>query len=214
MSYARRLFVLLALYAVVACVAPTPPLPSLVQQASQRFPEAPPVAAAVLEGDGATAPSDKFGKAGRYRVLHAASACENPLRQGAPLVWPDRSAPPTVGEPTRVQWTATPSAPFVDTPQAVLLVSFGRREPILLTDAGYPGCWLHVDPDPRNLFTIMPAAGSTLTHDGGRIWLHWTPPAALAGVEIVAQLIIATPGANPGGWLLSPGLEMWIGSGQ
>lgn len=203
---------LLALF--VRCVANPAPLPELAQHATQGIPDQPPVAYLTLDGDRAEVQKGRFGPAGRYRVLHGGSACANATGHGAPLVWPDRSAPPTVGVPTRVQWTSTPTAPFIDTPQAVLLLSFGRREPVLLTSAGFPGCLLHVDPSPRNLFAVVPKQGSEVTHDGGQVWLHWTPPSAFAGIELVAQLVLASPEANQGGWLFSPGLEMWIGSGQ
>jgi len=152
----------------------------------------------------------RFGSRGRFRVVHG-SVCRAPGR-GSPLVWPGRTLP-RVGAPLRVQWTTTPTAPYISGP-VFLLLSFGDTPSVELPPvAGFPGCTLHVDPDPRNLYAIAPARGSILTQDGGQVWLHWTPPASFAGVELNCQLVAHAPGANAGGWLFSPGLEMWIGAG-
>ena len=158
-------------------------------------------------------PTNRFGPRGRFRVIHK-SACDSSLSMGNPLVWPDKSMPPTAGQPLRVQWTTTPSAPFADVEPVYLLVSFGDVTPIELpASTGFAGCTLHVDPNPRNLFTFAPGSIPQLTQDGGRIWLHWTPPAAFAGHEMNMQLVTFARDANSAGWILSPGLELWIGSG-
>lgn len=149
-----------------------------------------------------------YGREGRFRVIHA-SACDGP--GGNPLVWPDRTNPPTVGRPLRVTWTVRPSKPLPEAFSAHLLVSFGDVMPIELPAAvGYPGCTLHVNPNPRNLRVLTPAAGSILTRDAGRVFLDWTPPPALAGVEVNCQLLVWVGGR----WRFSPGLELWIGHGD
>lgn len=199
---------------IVGCTAALRPSPV---QGTEGLPVAPPQQAHAATLDGAVGESrrDRFGRLGRFRELHGATACDNLLRQGNPLVWPDRSMPPAAGHPLRVQWTTTPTPPGVDTPVGYLLASFGTRPPIDLTPAGFSGCLLHVDTNPRNLFVLShdPDGTPQFTHDGDQFWLHWTPPDAFAGHEIVLQLVISTPGANDPGWLFSPGLELWIGSG-
>lgn len=201
----RRAWLGLAL--LTACASP-PALPVPATPAT----EMPTPLVLGAELDGPTPAREKFGKRGRYRVVHT-SACLSSDRTGGPLVWPDRSAPPTAGAPTRVQWTTTPSAPYPQAP-AVLLMSLGDVTPIPLGAAGLPGCALHVDTNPRNLFAFTPGTVPWLTQDGGRVWLHWTPPASFAGVELNMQLVVYSPGANDAGWLTSPGLELWVGSGK
>lgn len=199
---------------IVGCTVALRPAPV---QGTDGLPPAPPqqTLAATLDEDLGPARRDRFGRVGRFRELHGSTACDNSLRQGNPLVWPDRSLPPTAGQPLRVQWTTTPTAPHIDTPVGYLLASFGTRQPIELTSAGFPGCLLHVDTAPRNLFVLShdPDGTPQFTHDGDHFWLHWTPPDAFAGHEIVLQLVVSAPGANEAGWLFSPGLELWIGSG-
>tara|TARA_R110000782_G_scaffold253743_1_gene341956 strand:- start:34846 stop:35355 length:510 start_codon:yes stop_codon:yes gene_type:complete len=151
---------------------------------------------------------DRFGPRGRFRVVHG-SACDTP--GGNPLVIPDLSAPPAAGQPLRVVWTMAPSAPFPSSDSAFLLVSFGDVAPVRLpASAGLPGCTLHVNPNKAALRALAPAQGSILTAEGGRVWLHWTPAAAFAGHEINCQLVVRRGGR----WALSPGLEIWIGSGN
>ena len=106
-------------------------------------------------------------------------------------------------------WTTRPSAPYSTPAAAYLLVSFGDATPLELpASTGYPGCTLHVNPAPRFLRVVTPTPGSILTRDGGRVFLDWTPPPALAGVEVNMQLIAFVDGH----WRFSPGLELWIGS--
>ena len=205
----------IAVLALTACSVPAPPLGT---PSTDSILEAPPARAAALRIDDAPPVPDRerFGKRGRFRVVHK-SACDawSTYARGNPLVWPDQDTPPTAGEPLRVLWTTTPSSPYMDVVAAYLLVSFGDVKPVELPpEIGYPGCTLHVDPNPRNLFVLTPSPGSVLTMDGGRIWLHWPPPDAFAGHEVNCQLMVHAADANAGGWLFSPGLEMWIGSGR
>lgn len=185
----------LALLALAACATPTPPLEA--------------VAALGIDAPAAAQPG-RFGATGRYRVLHGSTSCES--RGGNPMVWPDRSAPPTVGRPTRVEWTTNPTAPYRDG-YAYLLVSLGDAPPIDLTPFGFTGCTLWVTTARGKLFSVAPKPGSRLTREGGTFELNWTPPPAFAGVEVRYQLVVASPDNAPG-WILSPGLEAWIGSGD
>lgn len=149
----------------------------------------------------------RFGAVGRYKVLR--SFCRQDGVRGNPIVIPDRSAPPTVGVPSRIVWmteTLGPRPPAA----AALLVSFGSRPVIDLAPAGFAGCRMWVDPSPSNLWSLTPAPGSMLTLEGGRLWLHWTPPPALAGQELVLQPLFAVP---PGRWLWAPAVQVWVGAG-
>lgn len=192
------LLVPLALMLVVAGCAAPPPAPPFAAQVAEDTAPAPPV----LD-------RQRFGAAGRYRVIHGRTACAGGAR---PVVIPDRSSPPAVGVPMRVAWT---TAGVID-PQpaeAWLLVSLGDVTPVRLVDVGLPGCWLHVDPGPRNLWAFAAGAVPWLEADGGYVRMLWTPPASFAGLEVNMQLVARAPGVNPAGWMLSPGLEVWIGAG-
>jgi len=192
--------------ALVACTTPEPfPAPT-----GGGMPQ--PLARAVTL-DTAEAPQHRYGPRGRFRVVHK-SACDRSDHGGNPLVFPDLSMPPTVGEPLRVMWTTEGTvAPFPAAP-AVLLISLGDVQPVELAGVGLPGCTFHVDGNPKNLHVFAPGTVPWLTQDGGRIWLHWTPTPIFAGVEINMQLAVKAPGANAAGWLLSPGLELWVGRGD
>ena len=183
-----------ALLLLAAChTPPPPPLGALASLESVVAPAAP--------------DPNTFGMRGRFRVVHA-SACDAP--GGNPLVWPDHTMPPTAGQPLRVEWTTAPSRPYREGP-TYLLLSFGNAVPIVLpAELGFPGCTLHVNPSPKNLHAIAPAAGSILTQSGGIVSLDWTPPAAFAGLEVNCQLVTH----RAGGWVFSPGLELWVGSGR
>lgn len=180
------------------------------------MPEAPPLAPAAALLDGADAPvpaRDRFGAFGRSRVVYGRTTCAAGGRGGV-LVHPDPKARPTVGRPLRVVWTTTPTAPYVEPVACYLLVSFGDVAPTQLVGVGLDGCTLHVDGNARNRYSLTPAPGSILTAQGGRITLEWAPPASFAGVELNLQLLVYAPGASRTGWTLSPGLELWIGSGD
>ena len=198
----RTLFAVFALAACTASPAP-PPAPPLGTIAASM------TDAVRLAEEIPRAPADRFGVDGRFRVIHT-TACDTV--GGNPLVWPDHSMPPAAGRPMRVLWTTTPSAPF-DAAPAFLLVSVGDVEPRPFVGVGLDGCALHVSADPRNVLVFAPAPGSVLTADGGRLWFQWTPPDIFAGVEINCQLMRYSKRANAAGWLFSPGLEIWIGSG-
>lgn len=159
----------------------------------------PPLRAAAMEGSGS-----RYGPTGRYKVLH--SPCRQDGAIGRPVVLPDRDAQPAVGRPTRVQWNTELLAPKSPA-SAFLLVSFGVRPPVNLTAAGFPGCLMHVDPNPANLWTLAPAPGSLLTLDGGRLMLHWTPGPEFIGQELVLQPLFALPPR----WMWAPAVQVWVG---
>lgn len=155
------------------------------------------------------APS-KFGRVGRARIIRSGCRPADPV-MGSPVVIVDGF--PTAGRPFRVLWTVNPTAPYDADRPAMLLVSIGPAESVRLDPVGMPGCVLSVGTSPDRLFSVLPRVGTPLTQDGGRVWLHWTPPAEFAGLEVRLQLAVVSPGQTDTGWLLSPAVELWIGSG-
>lgn len=206
------------LLALASCATPPPatttaPPIDAAPSIGMPSPPAPPAhlsaAAAFLDGPtGTTTPQHaRYGPIGRYRVLH--SPCRMDGASGRPVALPDRRSPPTVGRTTRVQWSTELLAPPMPA-AAYVLVSFGHRPPIDLTAAGFPGCLMHVDPAPSNLWAIGPGPGSIVTVQGGRLWLDWTPAPEFAGHEIRAQPLFALRGR----WIWGPAVELWVGAGQ
>jgi hypothetical protein len=147
---------------------------------------------------------------GRFRVLHAPDACRSAIvGQGNPLVSTDGF--PMPGRPLHIEWTVNPTEPYEDDRPAFVLMWFDSAEPFDLTPHGQPGCHLWAPPDPRHFVKMLPRDGGILRQDGGRISLNWTPGPQWAGRKIYTQLVVMSPGANALGWLLSPGLECWVG---
>lgn len=149
---------------------------------------------------------------GRARVLHGPSACRSAIRgQGNPTVRVTDHFP-TAGRIWTCSWTVNPTRPLeVDRP-ALLLVGFEEADPLDLSALGYPGCMLHVPSNPRKLMTLSPVSGSSLLQQqNGVVTLQWPIPAEFAGGRLYLQLAVYSPGANAQGFLLSPGLEVWIG---
>lgn len=212
-------WILFAAVCVVSCrlTRRTPTPPPFVPPSSSSLP-APPAAAAVTLDAAAPVPRNRYGRHGRFRVVHK-SACDS--RGGNPLVWPYRRPrdpakprPPAAGEPMLVQWTTEGAIEPFPNVATVLLVSFNDVRPIELHGVGLDGCSFHVDGNPKNLYAFTPGTVPWLTQAGGKVWLEWTPPASFAGVELNMQLVVHAPGENDSGWLLSPGLELWIGRGD
>lgn len=115
------------------------------------------------------------------------------------------------GEPLRVGWTTTPTGPYRDA-VVFLFVWFDEARPTDLTPFGYPGCALWAPLDPKRYFTLIPNKGGLLTNEAGRVDLRWTPGPEFRGRKVYTQLAVYSPGSNVQGWLLSPGLEIWVGS--
>lgn len=148
---------------------------------------------------------------GRVRMLRARTACDvppfSPGGPGVPYFVADPE--PRVGHPFRVQWSTKPTAPG-EPPAwpAALILSFDVLTPALpLFWLGATGCSQQVPLD----VALLPAAGSILTQQGGRVFLDWTPHAGLAGTVFYGQLAVLAPGVNPANLLLSPGMQVLIG---
>tara|TARA_R110002126_G_scaffold291760_1_gene457064 strand:- start:42994 stop:43581 length:588 start_codon:yes stop_codon:yes gene_type:complete len=149
---------------------------------------------------------------GRFRVMHGPSACASAIvGQGNPLVWPSATRP-RAGEPTRVDWTLNPTPPY-EARAALLMVWFDETPaPIDMTAFGYTGCLLWAPTQLGRVHTITPKDGTMLTQSGGAVSLTWTPSLQWVGRKLFCQLAVHSPGANAQGWLLSPGLETWVGN--
>lgn len=147
------------------------------------------------------------------RVLHGRTAClpENG-RGGNPMVHVG-GGKPAAGQPFVVEWStvacATP-APMPFRPAALLVGLTPAAAPLDLTPSGSPGCTLLVEPE----FLLVPgtSAADVLWQQGGTVRLDWTPPAGLVGSTFFVQLIVLEADANAAGLLVSPGLEVHVGS--
>ena len=94
-----------------------------------------------------------------------------------------------------------------------LLVSLSKPQlPVNLTSLGWTGCWLQVNTDPRTLTAMVPAEGSILYPQNGRLVLDWTPERNLVGFEFWLQQVWIDAEANPAGALLSSMLHVVVGS--
>lgn len=148
---------------------------------------------------------------GRARMIHAPTPCDvpsfAPSGPGAPYFVTE--GVPRAGMPFRVDWTTKPTSPG-EPPAwpALLLVSFQLQAPVPMDVVGAPGCHLMVVPE----FLMVPHAGSILTQSGGRVRLDWTPQASVIGQDFYSQLLVTVPGANAGGFLVSPALHVVVGS--
>lgn len=142
-----------------------------------------------------------------YIRLFARSPCHT--ADGVlPYVYP-RWRTPRAGTEIAVDWVTRACRPFPDE-LMLLAVSFRPAEPgpADLSPWGHTGCWLLVNPD----FLILPGPGSILSRDEpGRMSLRWTPGLEWIGQTVFAQALVATA-AGPNGWLVSPGIEIRIGS--
>ena len=166
--------------------------------------------AIALASEGVGGPTVAGPFAGRYRVLHGATACSSATKgQGNPAV--HTQGVPTVGEPLRIEWTVNPTAPYETTRPAYLLVWFDEYLETDISPFGYRGCTLWA-PFDRRIYTVMPSAGGVLTQNGGRLRFSWTPGSEFVGRKLFSQLVVYSPGANERDWLLSPGLETWVGN--
>jgi len=215
LPFSLAAWALVAGVAVVSCRTPEP-RPPIRATRGVEMPQPRPLLAAASDASSAR---DVYGRHGRFRVVHR-TACRSGFPN--PLVWPDRYAaapgrprPPAAGEPLRVEWTTEGTVPPFPASPVFLLVSLGDTGSIELgPGTGLAGCSLHVSPNPRNLFAFAPASVPWLTQVGGVVRLTWTPPAVFAGVEVNMQAVVYAPEANAAGWLLSPGLELWVGRGD
>lgn len=147
---------------------------------------------------------------GRVRMLGARTGCTvppfSPGGPGVPFFVADPE--PRVGYPFRVQWTTKPTAPGeLPSWPTMLALSFDPMTPLPLFWLGAPGCHQIVPLD----VVLVPASGTILTQQGGRVFLDWTPGPGLGGTEFYGQLLVLAPGTNAASLLLSPAMQVLIG---
>lgn len=123
-----------------------------------------------------------------------------------PFVWP-RWKEPRAGQLLEIDWTTRAARPLPDE-LLILAVSFRNTAPVELSPWGHFGCWMAQSPD----YLVAPGPGSIITKDEpGRVSLRWVPGDEWIGVSIYVQGLVMTD-AGPAGWLVTPGLEIIVGS--
>ena len=165
------------------------------------------VAAAATTGAPTAAPPSPVW--GRARMLHPKSHCHvPPFAPGGPgIPYFEVGGLPRVDEFFLVQWSTKPTVPSSPPAwPAALLVS-----PVLLDtplDAfGAPGCHLQLRPD----MLLLPGS-NVMLQSGGLTFFGWVPPASQLGLHFYAQLLVAAPGVNAAGLVVSPALQIEIGN--
>lgn len=141
---------------------------------------------------------------GVVRVVQPPTRC----RSGTHAVpVPIVSTLPVVGKPFTVTWAIEWMQPRTTRLVAVLTSTRPLAAPVSL---GPSGCWLMVHPD----FVMVPQANTMLTYTGpaGALTMSLVPPAALNGTTFYMQALVAIPGVNDLGHVLSPRLEVEIGT--
>jgi hypothetical protein len=153
-----------------------------------------------------------FGVRGSIRVLHGTTSCQatGGVNPSVKPVWRE----PRANAPIDVTWS-TRSCPTPPAPDeaAWLLVSLRPLEvPLNLSMWNAPGCSLLVNPD----YLMMPSTSPNSLlqrHVGtGMFTMHWIPDPGFVGHRVWAQLLVYAPGQTPGNYLLSPAIEVLIGS--
>ena len=146
---------------------------------------------------------------GTVRLLPAPAACR-PAHGVNPLPVLPREIP-VVGREVAITW-ATRAGGIPQPPDVPcwLIASFSGPEPVDFSSFGAPGCW--VLPKPEQVVAVPHAATGTVRQDGGHVLFRWTPPAWATGTQIMLQLVVAAPGENRVGLLVSPAVEIIVGS--
>lgn len=150
------------------------------------------------------------GIRGLVRMMPQRSSCRS--RDGVLPYAYYRGGEPRVGKMLAIDWVSRACEPFPAEPMA-LLISLAPASPLDLSLFGHQGCWLLCGlTRPGTDFMVTPGPGSILTTDKpGRMSLRWTPGHEWTGATIYTQAIVMTQ-AGYNGWLVSPGLEIIVGS--
>lgn len=149
--------------------------------------------------------------AGTVRLITGPTACQS---RGGTLPYPVIPAQvPTVGREIQVTW-ATRACPIPPPPSAAcwIVASFRPIHPVSFAAFGTPGCWLLVELDSVVAVQTTRDPGGIVWRDGGHVLFRWTPTPADVGTELRMQLVVAAPGENEAGWLISPAVEIVVGS--
>lgn len=146
---------------------------------------------------------------GTIRFLLAPAACR-PVHGVNPFPVLPREIP-RVGREVAVTW-ATRACTLPPPPPAAcwLVVSYRDPVPVDFSPFGAPGCWLMAALD--QVVAVPTQTGSLVWRDGGYVLFRWTPPAWAAGTRMILQLLVSAPGENAAGWLVSPAVELIVGS--
>ncbi|MEO6596456.1 MAG: hypothetical protein ABIP94_17025 [Planctomycetota bacterium] len=146
---------------------------------------------------------------GNMRIVHGPTSCTpaGGVNPGIRPMWSE----PRVGQQLRITWT-TRACPFPAPPDdlALLILSLSPyASPVLLAPAG---CSLLINPEYVMLPSYSPNA--MLRREAGRgiIMLDWTPDSGWVGRSLWSQLLVFAPNENAAGYLMSPALELVIGS--
>ena len=192
----------------VACNSPTPaapasPFPPSIEPSRAEDVLGPSLlhAAAAMLGTDAT-PDIR----GVVRLLYGPTGCAAVSDgQGIGI----RVAPyePRASRIIAIDWTTTAcTQPAPPTRTVSLIVSL--RPPSAIYQIGSGGCWLLVNPD----YVLVPTPTGILTQQGGWLNLRWTPTPDWAGRSVWAQCLVAAPGEAVQGHMLSPAVEIQVGS--
>ncbi len=148
----------------------------------------------------ATAPLDLFA------TVHVGPSSGCALQVGGPVVHAT-VAHPIAGKPFTFDWSVETLLPVAPVQVALLVSTRPLQAPVALGPAA-PGCLLWVHPD----YVLVPGTLLTYTPATGLVRLAWTPPAELIGATFYTQLVVARPGANSLGHLLSAPVAFSVGS--
>ena len=148
---------------------------------------------------------------GTVRLVTGESSCQC---AGGTLPYPVLPREiPRAGREVQITW-ATRACPIPDPPAAPcwLVASFNPPHPVPFGAYGTPGCWLLTEPDQLVAVPTTRAPAGLCWREGGHVFFRWTPGASDVGTRLVMQLVVAAPGENRAGWLISPAVELIVGS--
>lgn len=120
---------------------------------------------------------------------------------------------PRVGQEVAITWTTRACTIPPPPPDPCWIVaSFRPAAPVDFGPFGSPGCWLLVQPDQLVAVPATRPAGGMLWRDGGTVFFRWTPAPRDAGTSLLLQMIVLAPGETRSGWMVSPAVEVIVGS--
>ncbi|HEX5053480.1 MAG TPA: hypothetical protein VFZ65_17005 [Planctomycetota bacterium] len=146
---------------------------------------------------------------GNIRIVHGPTSCQpqHGVNPGIRPQWQE----PRVGREIRIVWT-TRACTMPPPPEdlALLIVSLSALPTAMPLAAS--GCSLLITPEYVMLPSFSPNAVLQREPGRGIISLNWTPDAGWVGRSLWSQLVVFAPGENSAGYLMSPALELYIGS--
>ncbi len=150
----------------------------------------------------AGAPQDRFATV----YVGPSSGCDLHTT-GGPVVHATRSTP-IAGRPFTFEWSVEAIPPTTTWVNVALLVSTRPLSTPVLLGPVAPGCRLHVHPD----YVLTPGPLLSYSQATGVVRLLWAPPPELVGTVFYTQLVVARPGANGLGHLLSAPVAFEVGT--